>query len=73
MDFTSLDGGSIRTSAKSRYRSLYDKLGTWHAQFGSSGCVGCGRCIVWCPVGIDLTEECKALQAEQDAGTQEES
>jgi sulfhydrogenase subunit beta (sulfur reductase) len=26
-----------------------------------SGCVGCGRCIVWCPVGIDLTEEAVAL------------
>ena len=68
LDFSYLHGGSIRTSAKSRYRQwLTHKLGTWHDQFGSSGCVGCGRCIVWCPVGIDLTEECKALQAEQDA------
>ena len=40
------------------------KLGTWHDQFGSSGCVGCGRCIVWCPVGIDITEEVTALRAE---------
>jgi Fe-S-cluster-containing hydrogenase component 2 len=37
------------------------KLGTWYDQFGSSGCVGCGRCIVWCPVGIDITEEAAAL------------
>ena len=66
LDFSYLHGGSVRPSAKSRYRQwLTHKLGTWHDQFGSSGCVGCGRCIVWCPVGIDLTEECKALQAER--------
>jgi ferredoxin len=40
------------------------KLGTWYDQFGFSGCVGCGRCIVWCPVGIDITEEVAALHEE---------
>jgi ferredoxin len=71
LDFSYLHGGSVRSSPRSRYRQwLTHKLGTWHDQFGSSGCVGCGRCIVWCPVGIDLTEEVAALQAEaQQAGT----
>jgi ferredoxin len=65
LDFSYVHGGPVRASAPSRYRQwLTHKLGTWHDQFGSSGCVGCGRCIVWCPVGIDITEEVAALQAE---------
>lgn len=65
LGFSQLHGGPVRASGVSRYRQwLTHKLGTWHDQFGSSGCVGCGRCIVWCPVGIDLTEEVAALRAE---------
>ena len=62
LEFSHIHGGSVRTSTKSRYRQwLLHKLVTWQDQFGSSGCVGCGRCITWCPVGIDLTEEIGAL------------
>lgn len=62
LDFSHLNGGPVRASARSRYRQwMTHKLGTWYDQFGSSGCVGCGRCIVWCPVGIDITEEAAAL------------
>jgi ferredoxin len=69
LDFSFIHGGPVRSSPRSRYRQwLTHKLGTWHDQFGSSGCVGCGRCIVWCPVGIDLTEEVAALQAEAAQG-----
>jgi ferredoxin len=66
LDFSHLHGGSVRSSIKSRYRQwLTHKLATWFDQFGSSGCVGCGRCITWCPVGIDLTEEVAAIRASQ--------
>ncbi|GAA1072484.1 4Fe-4S dicluster domain-containing protein [Kitasatospora arboriphila] len=62
LDHSYLHGGPVRASAPSRYRQwLTHKLGTWWDQFGSSGCVGCGRCIVWCPVAIDITEEAAAL------------
>ncbi len=65
LDFSYVHSGPVRYSGESRYRQwLTHKLGTWHDQFGSSGCVGCGRCIVWCPVGIDITEEVAALRAE---------
>jgi ferredoxin len=62
-DFTYIHGGSVRQSGESRYRHwITHKLGTWHDQFGSTGCVGCGRCIAWCPTGIDITEEMNALE-----------
>jgi sulfhydrogenase subunit beta (sulfur reductase) len=63
MDFSYIHGGSIRASTKSRYRQwMVHKLAAWIDQFGTSGCVGCGRCITWCPVGIDITEEVKAIR-----------
>lgn len=64
-DFSYIHGGSVRSTAKSRYRQwMTHKLATWIDQFGSSGCVGCGRCITWCPVGIDITEEVRAIRGE---------
>jgi len=56
----------VRTSAKARYRQwLTHKLASWQDQFGTIGCVGCGRCITWCPVGIDITAEVAALRTEE--------
>jgi sulfhydrogenase subunit beta (sulfur reductase) len=62
-EFSYVHGGSVRTSAGARYRQwITHKLATWHEQFGTSGCVGCGRCITWCPVGIDITAEARAVR-----------
>jgi ferredoxin len=62
-DFSYIHGGSVRASAPSRYRQwLTHKLASWEDQFGTLGCVGCGRCITWCPVGIDITEEARAIR-----------
>ena len=63
LDHSYVAGGSVRQSGRSRYRQwMTHKLATWHDQFGTSGCVGCGRCIAWCPVGIDITEEAAAVR-----------
>ena len=71
MDFSYIFGGSIRPSTKSRYRQwMTHKLASWIDQFGTSGCVGCGRCITWCPVGIDITEEVRAIRSSESASTQ---
>ena len=68
LDFSYIHGGSVRNSARSRYRQwMTHKLAHWIDQFGSSGCVGCGRCITWCPVGIDITEEAAAIRASPEA------
>jgi ferredoxin len=64
LDFSYVHGGSVRTSAGARYRQwVTHKLATWPEQFGTSGCVGCGRCITWCPAGIDITVEASAIGA----------
>jgi sulfhydrogenase subunit beta (sulfur reductase) len=63
MDFSYIHGGYIRQTVKARYRQwMTHKLASWIDQFGTSGCVGCGRCITWCPVGIDITEEAQAIR-----------
>ena len=67
-EFSEVHGGPVRASIASRYRQwISHKLSWWWDQYGASGCVGCGRCIVWCPVGIDIRAE--AAAAIERAGT----
>ena len=69
IDYSHIHGGPVRSSTRSRYRQwMTHKLATWIDQFGSSGCVGCGRCITWCPVGIDITEEARAIRESDGDG-----
>ena len=62
-----IHGITLRQETHLRYRQwLTHKFASWVQQYGRSGCVGCGRCISWCPVGIDITEELQLLA--EDAG-----
>jgi ferredoxin len=63
-EFAQVHGGNFRPSIRGRYRQwLTHKFASWYDQFDVSGCVGCGRCVTWCPVGIDVTEEITAIRA----------
>jgi len=65
LDHARMHGTSVRHTTASRYRQwLTHKLAGWIDQFGTSGCTGCGRCITWCPVGIDLTAEVAAIRGD---------
>ncbi|MGI4993520.1 4Fe-4S dicluster domain-containing protein [Halobacteriovorax sp. GFR7] len=67
LDFSYINGGAVRETIDSRYRQwLTHKLSTWYDQFDTTGCVGCGRCISWCPVGIDFTERIKTFNTGED-------
>jgi len=67
LQYAEMHGGNTRPTTRARYRQwLTHKLATWEDQFGSLGCVGCGRCIAWCPVGIDIREEVRAIRAEEE-------
>lgn len=72
LDHSYIHGGSVRSSTKARYRQwLTHKLAHWVDQFGTSGCVGCGRCITWCPAHIDITAEAAAIRTQAEIRTED--
>jgi ferredoxin len=67
VQYAEMHGGNTRPTPRARYRQwLTHKLATWDDQFGMPGCVGCARCITWCPVGIDIRAEVAAIRAEEE-------
>ncbi len=67
LQYAEMHGGNTRPTTRARYRQwLTHKLATWQDQFDSLGCVGCGRCIAWCPVGIDIRDEVRSIRAEEE-------
>jgi formate hydrogenlyase subunit 6/NADH:ubiquinone oxidoreductase subunit I len=66
LQFAEVHGGNARSDLKSRYRHwVTHKLSYWVEQYGVFGCVGCGRCLTWCPVGIDITEVAAVVRGEK--------
>ena len=73
LEHSYIHGGSVRPNTRSRYRQwMTHKLSSWIDQFGTSGCVGCGRCITWCPVAIDITEEVAAIRATTEQANEDD-
>jgi ferredoxin len=56
LQFAAVHGGNFRCTRASRLRQFVMHKLNYTSQFGAAGTVGCGRCIKWCPTGIDLTE-----------------
>ena len=69
--FTRTAGGVVPAEEK-RHRTkrwFHHKLVHWPQQFGTFGCVGCGRCAVSCPGKIDMATV--ALQIKGSDRTEE--
>ncbi|MEW6070064.1 MAG: 4Fe-4S dicluster domain-containing protein [Candidatus Thermoplasmatota archaeon] len=50
-------GFNPRPTQKYRVRNrVYHKFKYFQDNFNSTGCVGCGRCVEYCPVNIDVSE-----------------
>ena len=58
-------GGNFRKEREARLKHrLLHKLIYYRPQFGTLGCVGCGRCVTNCPVKIDPTAVVAKLRGE---------
>lgn len=58
-------GHNFRRDLDARIKQrIYHKLAYYEPQFGTIGCVGCGRCIETCIKGLDITRVIAALRGE---------
>ncbi len=67
--FAEVHGGNFRARRTARLRQFVTHKLDQTFQYGVYGTVGCGRCITWCPTGIDLTEMAKEVQR-SDVGSE---
>lgn len=65
-DYALVAGGhNFRSGRDSRVKNRYfHKQRGFVSQHGRPSCVGCGRCKVYCPAGIDIVEVIKELRSE---------
>ncbi len=60
--FAKVHGGNFRRTRAARLRQFVMHKLDYTEQYGTPGTVGCGRCIRWCPTGIDLTEVAEEIR-----------
>ncbi len=65
--FAEVHGGNFRGRRTARLRQFVTHKLAQTNQYGVYATVGCGRCITWCPTGIDLTEIAKEVQRSESA------
>ena len=65
--FSLVAGGlNFRPKILQRIRNwYYDKFKIFPDEVGRLGCVGCGRCVKYCPAGIDIREEIARMWGEK--------
>ena len=66
-DYSLVAGGeNFREKKSDRLRLWYThKLQAYVSKYGKPSCVGCGRCLVTCPVGINARTVAKALEGKE--------
>lgn len=67
IEYSQVAGGeNFREKKSARLKLWYThKLQAYVSKYGRPGCVGCGRCLVTCPVGINVKTISQALEGEE--------
>jgi sulfhydrogenase subunit beta (sulfur reductase) len=64
LNFATVTGGhKFRKDIKSRFKNIYThKFKSYVDEFSVTACVGCGRCITFCPAGINMKANLERLE-----------